>query len=276
MNSTEEGGSLSGEQVLPFYIVCDESASMAYNGGIEAINEGLPELHAAIATDPLVSDKSRICLISFSDHAEVLVPLARACDIDQMPGMAERGATNYGEVFRMLQTLIPRDIANLRADGYQVFRPAVFFISDGEPTDSDWADSYADLTDRASNPHAPIFISFGFGDAGPDTMRHIGNPPDDHFGPTGSGVPARKPKPSSGGGLSAAAAMQEPQEGFGAAFIAQQGINPGEALREILVSLTHSIVASTTHPTRSNPSFVIPSTPKGSVPLPATDGGAGR
>ncbi|SVD90314.1 uncharacterized protein METZ01_LOCUS443168, partial [marine metagenome] len=87
MNSTEEGGSLSGEQVLPFYIVCDESASMDHNGGIDAINAALPELHLSIASNPLVNDKARISLIAFSDDAEVLVPLARACDIDQMPGM---------------------------------------------------------------------------------------------------------------------------------------------------------------------------------------------
>ena len=149
MAVSDEGGRATGEQILPFYILCDESASMAYNGGIDAINVGLPELHAAIAADPLVSDKSRICLISFSDDAEVLVPLARAADIDQMPGMSERGATCYGEAFRMLKALIPQDIANLRADGYQVFRPAVFFISDGEPTDSDWRDSHRELTDRA-------------------------------------------------------------------------------------------------------------------------------
>lgn len=163
----------TGEQILPFYIVCDESASMANNGGIDAINVGLPELHAAIAGDPLVCDKSRICLIAFSDTAEVLVPLARAADIDQMPAMAEKGATCYGEAFRMLKALIPQDIANLRADGYQVFRPAVFFITGGEPTDSDWRDSHRELTDRASNLFAPNFIAFGVDGANVETIKQL-------------------------------------------------------------------------------------------------------
>ncbi len=213
----------TGEQILPFYIVCDESASMANNGGIDAINVGLPELHAAIAGDPLVCDKSRICLIAFSDTAEVLVPLARAADIDQMPAMAEKGATCYGEAFRMLKALIPQDIANLRADGYQVFRPAVFFISDGEPTDSDWRDSYGKLADRASNPHAPHIIAFGVDTADATTIEEVGTI---------------------------------------AAFLAETGIDPGNALKEILRALTNSIVQSAGS---STPTLVVPPAPDGTI-----------
>ena len=54
----------AGNAVLPFYILCDESGSMDANGGIDAVNRGLPELHATIAGDPLVADKCRIGLIT--------------------------------------------------------------------------------------------------------------------------------------------------------------------------------------------------------------------
>ena len=225
MAASDERERATGENILPFYILCDESASMAYNGGIDAINEGLPELHAEIAADPLVSDKCRICLISFSDDAEVLVSLQRAADIDQMPGMQERGATCYGEAFRMLKALIPQDIANLRADGYQVFRPAVFFISDGEPTDSDWRDSFRELTDRAGNKRYPNIISFGVDTADAEVIREIGTK---------------------------------------GAFLAEAGINPGSALREIMRSLTKSIVSSSN---QSTPTLVLPEAPEGVIAL---------
>jgi uncharacterized protein YegL len=39
----------TGENILPFYLVCDESGSMEGIGGIDAINSGLPELHSTIA-----------------------------------------------------------------------------------------------------------------------------------------------------------------------------------------------------------------------------------
>lgn len=116
----------TGENILPFYIVCDESGSMEGIGGIDAINSGLPELHSTIASDPLVSDKCRIGLISFSDIAEELLPLSRATDIPAMPGVQAKGVTNYGEAFTLLRYVIDRDIDGLKSQGYQVFRPAVF------------------------------------------------------------------------------------------------------------------------------------------------------
>ena len=223
--STEESSAPTGEQILPFYIVCDESASMAYNGGIDAINEGLPELHSAIASDPLVSDKSRICLLAFSDEAEIVVPLARASDIEQMPGMMEKGATNYSSAFDLLKTTIDNDVAVLRNDGFQVFRPAVFFITDGEPTDTGWESSYSLLTDKNVNSNAPNFIAFGVDGAEPSTIKSIATI---------------------------------------AAFIAEQGVNPGAALKEIMRSLTQSIVASTGAAT---PQLVVPPPPDGTIAI---------
>ena len=188
------------DPILPFYILCDESASMAYNGGIDSINKALPDLHATIAADPLSNERARICVIAFADDVEVLVPLAQVTDIDMMPGVQERGASNYGKVFRMLKALISQDIANLRADGYQVLRPAVFFISDGEPSDFDWQESHSKLTDRASNPHAPNIIAFGVDSADAKTIAGVGTT---------------------------------------AAFMLEAGINPGKALREIIREATN-------------------------------------
>ncbi len=51
MNTIDVEQTGEGERVLPFYIVCDESASMAYNGGINAINKALPELHEFRTTE---------------------------------------------------------------------------------------------------------------------------------------------------------------------------------------------------------------------------------
>ena len=210
MNSTEDGGSPSGEKVLPFYIVCDESASMDHNGGIDAINAALPELHLSIASNPLVNDKARISLIAFSDDAEVLLPISRAADVEEMPGVMEKGATSYGSAFRLLKTQISQDIATLKADGFIVQRPAVFFISDGEPTDSDWQTYHAELVDKNSNPHAPNIIAFGVDTADADTIRQVA---------TVRG------------------------------FISETGINPATALTEIVGSLTDTIVASSSSST---------------------------
>jgi len=214
----------TGENILPFYIVCDESGSMEGIGGITAINEALPELHATIAADPLVDDKCRIGLIGFSDFAEELVPLSRSSDIPAMPGAQAKGVTNYGEAFALLRFVIDRDIDALKAQGYQVYRPAVFFITDGEPTDDQtWEAAYRALIDKTTNRRAPNVIAFGVNGANPTTIAKIGTV---------------------------------------AGFVASSGINPGSALREILKSLTNTIVTSSSS---SSPQLVVPAAPDGCV-----------
>jgi uncharacterized protein YegL len=84
------------DEVILFYVCCDESVSMAQKGGIEAINFSLPELHAQLVEDPLVVDKSRLAIIAFSDTAQVVLPLSKATDIEEMPGVAEVGGCRYG------------------------------------------------------------------------------------------------------------------------------------------------------------------------------------
>jgi uncharacterized protein YegL len=216
----------TGETLLPFYIVCDESGSMGPNGGVDAINQGLPDLHATIAADPLVSDKCRIALITFSDTAEELMSLARATDINAMPGVQAKGITNYGAVFRLLRQVISRDIANLKSQGYIVYQPAVFFITDGEPTDTNWEPDYQQLVDKNLNAQYPHIISFGVAGADPMVVGKVGTV---------------------------------------GAFVQDQHGNPATALKEILRSLTNSIVASSSS---SSPQLVVPSAPDGSMAVP--------
>lgn len=160
-------------QVLPIYIVCDESGSMDANGGIDAVNRGLTQLDEMAMRDPLVSGKCRIGLITFSDIAEELLPLSNLSDVQAMPGLVEKGMSNYGEAFNLLRVVIARDIANMKSQGIQVYRPVVLFISDGEPTD-DWEVKLRALTDKISNPQAPLIFACGVAGANPEVIEKIG------------------------------------------------------------------------------------------------------
>ena len=61
------------------------------------------------------------------------------------------------------------------ADGYRVFRPAVFFLTDGRPTDPGrtWRSALANLLD-ADFPHRPNIVAFGFGDADTAIVAEVG------------------------------------------------------------------------------------------------------
>ncbi|MFL6118901.1 vWA domain-containing protein [Actinophytocola sp.] len=160
------------EQILPFYVVCDQSYSMTDH--LDALNDGLAQLHAAVGTDPVVADKTRFCLIGFSGEAEVLQPLCRASDVVGLTDLTTQAATSFGEAFTLLRHTIENDVDELKSRGDQVYRPAVFFLSDGHPTDHQtWPAAYERLVDP-NWPPRPNIIAFGIGDADATTIGRIG------------------------------------------------------------------------------------------------------
>ncbi|MEV5811342.1 vWA domain-containing protein [Streptomyces mutabilis] len=158
-------------QLLPFYMVCDESGSMA-GGGVDAINSALPDLHHEISTNPSVADKTRFALVGFSTQASVLQPLADLSELTQLPSLSAGGVTSFGAAFRLLKETIEKDVTSLKADGHDVYRPVVFFLSDGIPTDEGWR---TELKELNAFRYAPKIIAFGISDADAATITEVAN-----------------------------------------------------------------------------------------------------
>lgn len=118
-----------------------------------------------------MADKTRFCLIGFNNDAQVLLPLEDLSSVTSMPGLQARGGTSYSAAFDLLYDSITSDVAKLKADGNQVYRPAVFFLSDGQPTD-DWVASYKRVTD-AGWPLHPNIMAFGFGSVDQATLQQV-------------------------------------------------------------------------------------------------------
>ena len=219
-----------GILINPFYIICDESQSME-GAKLDACNTALPKIHAAIAADPIVNDKVRIGVISFSDTAEALLPLSKMTDVVDFPGLVVKGGTNYGNAFTCLKNTIQADIADLKKGGAKVNRPIVFFISDGEPTDTNWKAAHAQVADK-SWPFSPHIISFGVGGAQADTIREV--------------------------------ATQVDKKGKSFAYLADDNADPGAVLSEIFKSLLGTIVGSAKDP---GGGMVLPVTGPGFIKL---------
>lgn len=219
------------QQILPFYLVCDESTSME-GEPIEAINKALPELHMKIGANPVVADKAHFAIIAFNHEASVLLPLSDLSDVETVPTLEATGATSYGEAFRVLRETITQDVARLKQAGHKVYRPAVFFLTDGYPGDMDWLSAYRELTDPSWGPH-PNILAFGFGEADSQVIQQV-------------------------------ATVR--------AFMADGTLNPAQALQEFAKSLTNSIVASGTQTAASADGTVTLSMPDqvpGYTSLPA-------
>jgi uncharacterized protein YegL len=151
---------------LAFYIVVDVSYSMRESGAIDAANKLLPEVLDAVTSDHIIADVVRLGMIDFSDDAQVLIHLGDLRDVTSIPALKERGGTSFAAAFRTLRQEIERDIKVLKDGNFRVHRPAVFFITDGQPTDSAaiLQSAFAELTDPAFR-YRPNIIPFGVGDA---------------------------------------------------------------------------------------------------------------
>jgi uncharacterized protein YegL len=206
-----------GRQILPFYLVCDESGSMD-GEPIESINSALPDLHQEIGANPVVADKTQFCIIGFSDDAEVLLELSDLSTVTQLPVLAIRGGTAYGAAFRSLKQTIEADVARLKGEGHKVYRPVVFFLTDGHPTDDGWESEYRALIDPGFSSH-PNIVAFGIGDADEDTISSI-------------------------------ATFR--------AFLADGSVSPAQALREFATALTRSIVKSGSSATAEGMQLMAP------------------
>ena len=167
--------------LLPFFLVVDVSQSMS-GARIDAVNQILPTLVDALAENPILSDKVRFGVIDFSNTATVLTPLCDLLNQSSLPGFSVRGATYYSAAFELLKSQIQTDVDQLKADGYNVYRPTVFFMSDGAPNQGDpWQAPFAELTtyDQTTNTgfkYYPNLSPFGIQGADPVILQQLIHP----------------------------------------------------------------------------------------------------
>ncbi len=165
-------------QVLPMYFVGDESHSMS-GDPIAAVNQGLVDLRDEVAKHPLIGKKVRFGIITFADTAETRLQLSELSEDLVLPTLAPRGrGTSYASALEALRQTIPADVALLKGSGYQVHRPSVFFLSDGQPTEKadKWRTRLADLRDPGFRER-PNVLAFGVGDADPEVIRELATSP---------------------------------------------------------------------------------------------------
>lgn len=156
--------------IFPVFLVVDVSASMA-GGPIEALNEALPNLQKEMVSNPTVGEIARVALVTFSDTATTVVPL---CDLAEatFPEIMVEGGTNFAAGFRETRNAIISGLGSL-PKGTPIYRPVVFFMSDGEhQAREDWIPALDELRDR-SWKFAPEVVSFGSGSANTDNLRRI-------------------------------------------------------------------------------------------------------
>jgi len=191
--------------LLPIYFVADESGSMSRV--VRELNDGLTALLDALHSEAMAAAKVRFTVLGFSDSLRCYLELADLRDLEAMPQLSAAGSTRYSLAFQDLRTRIDHDFDRLKAEEYQVVRPAVFFLTDGQPDADDPWQAALDALKSETFRRRPNILAFGVGEARADTILHVASAED-------------------------------------YAFIAAKGADTGAAIVRFCDSLTRSVVSS--------------------------------
>lgn len=152
-------------------MLLDVSASMA-GKPLDALNLALPAVRKEVQYNPTVGEIARVAIITFSDTARTLVPLSDLAEVE-IPELMVEGGTNFVAAFQETRRAIENGLASL-PKGTPIYRPVVFFMSDGGHTSGgDWKGAVSQLRDPSWR-FAPEVVTFGFGDqVDTDALRQI-------------------------------------------------------------------------------------------------------
>ncbi len=118
---------------LPVYLLLDTSGSM-YGEPIEAVKNGVQTLIATLRNDPYALEQAFVSIITFNTKAQQVTPLTELA-VFQQPNIEASGCTALGEALELLAQKMDSEITKTTAERKGDWRPLVFLMTDGEPTD---------------------------------------------------------------------------------------------------------------------------------------------
>lgn len=127
---------------LPVYLVLDCSGSMA-GEPIEAVKQGIKALLSELKSDPQALETAYISVIAFDSVARQVSPLTELM-LFKEPQLEATGVTSLGAALNLLSQCINNEVRQSTETQRGDWRPLVFLLTDGVPTD-EWEDAAATL-----------------------------------------------------------------------------------------------------------------------------------
>jgi uncharacterized protein YegL len=130
---------------LPVYLVLDTSGSMM-GEPIAAVETGVQTLISALRQDPYALETAYLSVITFDSSAKQIVPLTELTAF-QMPSIQASGTTALGDALTLLANKIDCELTKTTAEVKGDWKPLVFIMTDGVPTDN-WQKGLAEFRKR--------------------------------------------------------------------------------------------------------------------------------
>ncbi len=127
---------------LPVYLVLDCSGSMS-GEPIEAVKQGVKALLSELRSDPQALETAYLSVITFDSTARQVMPLTELM-LFKAPELKAGGATSLGGALKLLSQCIQSEVRKSTENQKGDWRPLVFLLTDGAPTDN-WQDAAREL-----------------------------------------------------------------------------------------------------------------------------------
>ncbi|WP_277064120.1 vWA domain-containing protein [Schaalia cardiffensis] len=191
LNGDVEIGTSPSMDAFLFYIVCDTSQSMFHFTAEHRARQSVPsgellqpairEMGKALSSNIEIKSQGYLCIISFNDEAKAVQKTCAFENLDLGRAQLTRGTfTDYAKVWRYLGETIYADIEASRANNKKLYRPVVFFITDGIPETKsgrqphdEWAIEYDRAVSRLAEEFRPRIIALGLDKANENTLKAI-------------------------------------------------------------------------------------------------------
>lgn len=115
-------------------LLLDCSSSMETNGNIRALNNGIKELKRQLEKDDIASKRVEIAVVKFATTAEVVTDFTTV-DGFETPELEACGVTSMTEAIELAANMLEERKKDYKQNGIAYYRPWMFLITDGEPTD---------------------------------------------------------------------------------------------------------------------------------------------
>jgi uncharacterized protein YegL len=153
-------------------LLLDTSGSMA-GEKIDALNEGIRTFKEELQGDPLASRRVEVAIVTFDSQVQVVQDFVTV-DAFEPPLLHASGQTAMGTGILRALELVRERKAVYKRNGIAYYRPWIFMITDGEPTEPDHIVQHAAQEVRREEENRGVaFFAVGVDKANMATLAQI-------------------------------------------------------------------------------------------------------